>query len=221
MAPISPPAGLLSISTAPAPHDMPQADAARIARRLFQDRFPAFDRMLPVFETAGIDRRQTAMPLDWYLEPREWPERTQAYLDVGVSMFVAAAKTALEEAELRGVDVDVIVTVSSTGIATPSLEARAMRQMGFRPDTARIPVFGLGCAGGATGLALAGKLARATPGAVVLLVVVELCTLSFRMEDLTKADIVATALFGDGAAACVLRCGDEGFARIEATAEHT
>ena len=143
MAPISPPAGLLSISTAPAPHDMPQADAARIARRLFQDRFPAFDRMLPVFETAGIDRRQMAMPLDWYLEPREWPERTQAYLDVGVSMFVAAAKTALEEAELRGVDVDVIVTVSSTGIATPSFEARAMRQMGFRPDTARIPVFGL------------------------------------------------------------------------------
>ncbi len=200
---------------------MPQADAARIARRLFRDRFPAFDRMLPVFETAGIDRRQTAMPLDWYLEPREWPERTQAYLDVGVSMFVAAAKAALEEAGLRGADVDIIVTVSSTGIATPSLEARAMTQMGFRPDAARIPVFGLGCAGGATGLALAGKLARATPGAVVLLVVVELCTLSFRMEDLTKADIVATALFGDGAAACVLRCGDEGFAEIEATAEHT
>ncbi|RYG88978.1 MAG: type III polyketide synthase [Alphaproteobacteria bacterium] len=212
---------LVSLATADAPHTMSQSDVVEVATTLFNDRFRGFDRMLPVFETAGIMTRQSAMPLDWYLKPRGWPERTRAYLDVAVAMFGDAAEAALDQAGLQGSDVDVIVTVSSTGISTPSLEARARARLGFRPDASRVPVFGLGCAGGATGLALASKLARATPGSVVLLVVVELCTLSFRMEDLTKADIVATALFGDGAAACVIRCGDDGFASIEATAEHT
>ena len=215
------PVQIVSLATADAPHVMTQSDVVEVARSLFTERFPGFDRMLPVFDTAGIRARQAAMPLGWYLTPRGWPERTQAYLEVAVDMFARAAEAALAEARLKGSDVDVIVTVSSTGIATPSLEARAMDRMGFRADAARIPVFGLGCAGGATGLALASRLARGTPGAVVLLVVVELCTLSFRMEDLTKADIVATALFGDGAAACVVRCGETGFASIEATAEHT
>lgn len=215
------PVRLVSLSTADAPYAMSQSDVVQVARSLFSDRFPGFDRMAAVFDTAGIRSRQFAMPLDWYLEPRGWAERSSAYLDVAVAMFGDAAQAALDEAGLKGSDVDVIVTVSSTGIATPSLEARAMARMGFRRDAARIPVFGLGCAGGATGLALASKLARASPGAVVLLVVVELCSLSFRMEDLTKADIVATALFGDGAAACVVRCGADGFATVEATAEHT
>ncbi|WEK59202.1 MAG: type III polyketide synthase [Candidatus Brevundimonas phytovorans] len=177
--------------------------------------------MAPVFTTAGIDTRQSAMPIDWFFAPRGWPERTDVYLRVAVDLFVEAAQRALDEAGLQGSDVDAIVTVSSTGIATPSLEARAMERMGFRPDAARIPVFGLGCAGGTTGLGLASKLALATPGSVVLLVVVELCTLSFRMENLSKADIVATALFGDGAAACVLRTGEGGFARIDGAAELT
>ncbi len=216
-----PPVALVALATASAPHEMSQTDVVRAARHVFNDRFPGFERMAPVFESAGIRTRQSAMPLDWYLEPRGWPERTKAYLDVAPTMFGDAAERALDEAGLKGPDVDVIVTVSSTGIATPSLEARAMARLGLRSDAARIPVFGLGCAGGATGLALASKLARSNPGTVVLLVVVELCSLSFRMEDLTKADIVATALFGDGAAACVLRSGGGGFASVEATGEHT
>ena len=214
-------AKILSIATADAPNVMTQTDVVRVAQALFRDRFPGIDRMLPVFDTAGIRTRQSAMPLDWYLTPRGWPERTQAYLDIAVGMFARAAEAALDHAGLKGCDVDVIITVSSTGIATPSLEARAMARMGFRSDATRVPVFGLGCAGGATGLALAGRLAQASPGAVILMVVVELCTLSFRMEDLTKADIVATALFGDGSAACVVRCGEAGFASIEAAGEHT
>lgn len=215
------PVALLSIGTADAPHNMAQTDVAEVARRLFQDRFPQFDRMAKVFDTAGIRQRQSVLPIDWYTTPRTWPERTEAYLVGAVDLFSRAAENALSGAGLTGVDVDIIVTVSSTGIATPSLEARAMERLGFRSDAARIPVFGLGCAGGVTGLAIASRLARASPGAVVLLVAVEVCTLSFRMEDLTKADIVATALFGDGAAACVLRCGDGGFAHVDGTAEHT
>ncbi|HEY1071895.1 hypothetical protein, partial [Brevundimonas sp.] len=216
-----PPVALLSLSTASPPNVLRQDEVATAARSLLQDRFPGYDRMAPVFATAGIDTRQSAMPIEWFFEPRGWPERTEVYLSVAVDLFVEAAQAALDEAGLTGSQVDAVVTVSSTGIATPSLEARAMERMGFRPDADRVPVFGLGCAGGTTGLGLASKLARATPGSVVLLVVVELCTLSFRMDNLSKADIVATALFGDGAAACVLRAGEGGFARIEGVAEHT
>lgn len=217
----APPVGLISLATASPPHDLPQDQAASVAREVFQARFPGFERMAPVFGTAGVRHRQLVMPVEWYLEPRNWPQRMAAYVDGAVELFCRAAAGALDEAGLAGGDVDIIVTVSSTGIATPSLEARAMGRMGFRPDAARIPVFGLGCAGGATGLALAARLAAAQPGATVLFVCVEICSLAFHMDDLGKADIVATALFGDGAAAVVLRAGEDGFAQVSGQAEHT
>jgi alkylresorcinol/alkylpyrone synthase len=215
------PVALLALATAPAPYELTQADAEQVAREVLGRRFRHFERMASVFTTAGIRSRQLVRPIEWYLEPRGWPERTEAYREGAVDLFVSAATRALDEAALKGADVDVIVTVSSTGIATPSVEAHAMGAMGFRPDAARVPVFGLGCAGGVTGLALAAKLALATPGAVVLFVAVELCSLAFRMDDIDKADIVATALFGDGAAACVLRAGDGGFAHVVGAAERT
>jgi alkylresorcinol/alkylpyrone synthase len=218
---MSSPVGLLALATARPPHDLPQAAVAEVARTLFASQFPGYERMAQVFGTAGVRTRQSVMPIEWYLEPRGWPERTAAYLDAGVDLFAQAAQAALDEAGLTGAEVDIIVTVSSTGIATPSLEVRAMGRLGFRRDAARVPVFGLGCAGGSTGLALAARLARAEPGAVVLFVCVELCSLAFRIDEPSKADIVATALFGDGAAACVLRAGEDGFAAADGAAEHT
>ena len=160
-------------------------------------------------------------PLKWYFQPLGWPERNQAYLAGAVTLFIHAASKALSAAGLRADQVDAVVTVSSTGIATPSLEARAAVQLGLRADVERVPVFGLGCAGGVTGLSIASRLAEARPGSVVLLVAVELCTLSFRLDELTKANIVATALFGDGAAACVLRTGHGGVAAVEMSGQYT
>jgi alkylresorcinol/alkylpyrone synthase len=183
--------------------------------------FADFERMTSVFANAGISTRQLARPVEWYLAPRGFAERTAVYLDVALDLFVTAAERALAEAGLEASAIDSIVTVSSTGIATPSLEARAMGRMGFRSDVTRVPVFGLGCAGGVSGLALAAKLARATPGTTVLFVTVELCSLAFRTEDVGKADVIATALFGDGAAACIVKSGDEGFAQVGGSAEKT
>jgi alkylresorcinol/alkylpyrone synthase len=160
-------------------------------------------------------------PIEWYLEERGWPERTAAYTDGATNLFIEAARAALDSVRLTGADIDTIVTVSSTGIATPSLEARAAAAMGFRDDAQRVPIFGLGRAGGVTGMAIASRLAASVPGSTVLLVVVEICTLAFRLDRLTKANVVATALFGDGAAACILRAGDEGFAEVTGTGEHT
>ncbi|MDB5422591.1 MAG: chalcone synthase [Phenylobacterium sp.] len=215
------PVRLLSLATASPPHEITQDQVAELVRTLFAARFPNFERMAPVFRNAGVRTRQLAMPVEWYLEPRSWPERGEAYLDGALDLFCQAAQGALDEAGLTGAEVDAIVTVSSTGIATPSLEARAMTRMGFRPDVARVPVLGVGCAGGATGLALASRLAAAEPGATVLLVCVELCSMAFSLDGLGKADIVSTAIFGDGAAACVVRAGEGGFAQVAGFAEHT
>jgi alkylresorcinol/alkylpyrone synthase len=218
---MTPPIGLLALATASPPHELPQDEVTERARALFAGRFPEHERLLPVFANAGIRARQSVRPIEWFLDPKGWPERTEAYLDAGTELFARAAQAALDEAGLTGADIDIIVTVSSTGIATPSLEARAMDRLGFRTDAARVPVFGLGCAGGASGLALAARLAAAEPGARVLVVVLELCTLAFRLDRMSQADVVATALFGDGAAACILQAGEGGFARVAGFGEHT
>lgn len=218
---MSQPVSLLSLATRTPHHRLSQDQALATARDLIGDRFADFDRLAPVFDHAGIAERQLAMPLDWYRTPRSFEERSAAYLDVALDLFVAAASGALAEAGLQAGDVDAIVTVSSTGIATPSLEARAMAHLSFRNDVRRVPVFGLGCAGGATGLALAADLARGRSGATVLFVTVELCSLALRTNGADKADLISTALFGDGAAACLLRTGDEGFAQIVGSAENT
>jgi alkylresorcinol/alkylpyrone synthase len=214
-------AHLLSLATAAPPHVLWQKDVAAAATSLFSGRYDEFDRLAKVFDTTGIVRRHAVQPMEWYMKPRGWPERTAAYLEGAQALFIEAAEAALDRAGLTAREVDTIVTVSSTGIATPSLEARVFGRMGFRHDVMRVPVFGLGCAGGVSGLSIAGRLAEARPGSTVLLVAVELCTLAFRLDELTKANIVATALFGDGAAACILRLGETGIAAVEGAGEHT
>ncbi|HEV2365098.1 MAG TPA: type III polyketide synthase [Caulobacteraceae bacterium] len=209
------------MATAAPEHVLDQGEVAEAARAAFEGRLRDFGRLFPVFANTGILERQAVRPMDWYRSQKSWPERTEAYLDGGVDLFVRAATRALELAGIEPQAVDTVVTVSSTGVATPSLEARAMARLPFRADIARVPLFGLGCAGGVTGLSLAARLARARPGETTLVVAVELCTLAFRLDEMTSANLVATALFGDGAAACVLSTAGHGRAAIEDGAEHT
>jgi len=211
---------LVSIATAVPPFCIEQRDVAEAARKGFSSRYDDFDRLSQVFESSGILKRYAVRPLDWYFEPLGWPERSQAYTDGGVQLFLDVATKALDAAGISAAEVDTVVTISSTGIATPSLEARVAGRIGFREDIERVPVFGLGCAGGVSGLSIASRLAQSRPGSVVLIVAIELCTLAFRLDVLTKANIVATALFGDGAAACVLRAGEHGLAEIEMSGQH-
>jgi alkylresorcinol/alkylpyrone synthase len=212
---------LISIATAVPPHAIEQSDAAAAANHCFGGRVSDFKRLARVFESSGIRRRYAVRPLEWYLEPRGWPERSTAYLEGACQLFVDAATKALCDAGITAAEVGTVVTISSTGIATPSLEARVASRIGFRSDLECVPVFGLGCAGGVSGFSIASRLAQSRPGSFVLLVAVELCTLAFRLDELTKANIVATALFGDGAAACVLRAGEAGIAVVETGGQHT
>ncbi len=212
---------LVSIATAVPPNIIRQRDAAVAAHQGFAARFGDFERLARVFESSGIRQRYGVRPLEWYLQPLGWPERSAAYLQGACDLFVDAATKALDAAGIAAADVDSVVTISSTGIATPSVDARVAVRMGFRDDIERIPVFGLGCAGGVSGFSIASRLAQSRPGSIVLLVAVETCTLSFRLDKLTKENIVATALFGDGAAACVLRAGPTGLASVEMSGQHT
>ncbi len=203
---------LVGLATALPPNELVQRDVVARAREVLGPRYTTFERMVPAFENAGIDRRHSVVPLDWFGQPHGWASRNEAYLAGALDLFRAAAQGALDDAGLRASEVDTVVTVSSTGVATPTLEALAAAGLGFRPDILRVPVFGLGCAGGVSGLAIARELAAARPGSRVLVVAVETCTLLFRMDRMQKADIIATALFGDGAAGAVLssRPGDAG-----------
>ncbi|CAN5444070.1 type III polyketide synthase [soil metagenome] len=215
-------AHLLSLATAVPPFEMLTSDVIGEATSIFAGRHADFERLMPVFANTGIERRYSSKPMAWFRAEQGWPERTAAYTEGAADLFRRAAGAALAQARLEARDIDAIVTVSSTGIATPSIEARVMHEMGFRDDTRRLPVFGLGCAGGVTGLATAARLAQTSPGTRVLLVVIELCTLAFRPDEMTKSNIVATALFGDGAAAAVLSSAETGsLGRFEHSGEHT
>lgn len=195
---------LHGLSTILPPHRLTQDEVRTRASMIFGGKYPQFDRLVKTFDTAGIDQRYSVVPIDWFSKDHGWADRNVAYMDGAKAMFIEAATTALEASGWTGADIDCVVTVSSTGIATPSLEAQAFSEMGFRRDIMRVPVFGLGCAGGVSGLSTAQAIAAGKPGSKVLLVVVETCSLSFRSDRLLKADIIATVLFGDGAAAACI-----------------
>lgn len=204
-----PMARLAAIATAVPPYALEQDDVARRVRAVFSHE-GIVERLLPVFENSGIERRYSCVPLEWYYDEHGWSDRNAVYLDSAVTLLESATRGVLERAGLRVEDVDAIVVVSTTGIATPSLDALLVERMGFKRNARRLPIFGLGCAGGALGLARAAMVARERPGTTVLFLVVELCAISFRRDDTSKSNIVATALFGDGAAAAILSTAQRG-----------
>ena len=219
------PPRLVSLATAVPPHRLDQSNVVARVEQLF-GRSPDFERLIQVYGNSGIDCRYSVMPFEWFDKAHAWPDRNAAYLAGALDLIETAARRALDRAGLSPEEIGAIVTVSTTGIATPSLDAQLMERLAFPRHVARLPIFGLGCAGGALGLARAAALAAAMPDNPVLLIVVELCTLQFRRDDLSRANIVATALFGDGAAAAVLRAGSGAHSyasgpAIAAWGEHT
>ncbi|WP_235090938.1 type III polyketide synthase [Sphingomonas lutea] len=206
------------MATAVPPFVIGQAEAKEIGRRAFR-RKGLFDKLAGVFDNAAIAQRHLVAPPDWYETPHGWAERNAVYLEASEKLFEEAARAAIDRAGLAPGEIDGVVTVSTTGIATPSLDARVGPRIGLRDDVRRAPVFGLGCAGGVSGLALASRLAVSDPGSNWLFVTVETCSISIRLESDDPAAIVATALFGDGAAAAVVRAGNGGLASIMGSGE--
>jgi alkylresorcinol/alkylpyrone synthase len=139
----------VALATAVPSHVLRQSEVVERARRLFQDRIDNFARLLPVYGNAGIETRHSCVPLDWYGRPAGWRERNELYLQHALDLIERAALRCLDRASLSASAIDALVTVSSTGVATPSLDARLMERLPFRRDVERLPIFGVGCAGGA------------------------------------------------------------------------
>lgn len=171
--------------------------------------------------SAGVRTRHLALPIERYAALRDFRESNEAWLTAGLDLAERALTTALAQAGLAPADVDLLVCASITGVAAPSLDARLAGRVGLRPDVKRLPVFGLGCVAGAAGLARVHDYLRGHPGGTAVLLTVELCSLTLQKGDDSRANLVAGALFGDGAAALVARATATGRAGPEPAAGPT
>ncbi|UFQ19957.1 MULTISPECIES: type III polyketide synthase [Streptomyces] len=157
--------------------------------------------------SAGVRTRHLALPIERHAGLGDFGRSNDAWLAVALELGEEALSGALRKAGLEPADVDLLVCASITGIAAPSLDARLAGRMGLRPDVKRLPVFGLGCVAGAAGIARVHDYLRGHPGDAAVLLTVELCSLTLQQRDDSRANLVAGALFGDGAAALVARGG--------------
>jgi alkylresorcinol/alkylpyrone synthase len=215
------PPTILSVATAVPRFRMTQADVVIAAGQVFDRQRSEIERLMPVFDNAGVATRHSAVPMDWYFQPHGWRERNQLYLQNAIDLLTDAATEALAQADRKPSDIAAVVVASTTGIATPSLDALLLNRMNLPPAILRLPIFGLGCAGGVVGLSHAAALARTLPDGDVLFLVVELCSTTFRRTDMSKSNIIGAALFGDGAAAMVVgRPGSTGL-RLGQSGMHT
>jgi alkylresorcinol/alkylpyrone synthase len=200
MDPPSVPARLAGVASALPPHVVGPAETALALRRLFPAEDPALIDQL--VERSGVETRHIALPLEETLRPRDFTQRNRIWREAALALAERAARTALGRARVEPAAIDVVLDVSCTGVAIPALDVALVPRLGLRHDVLRIPVTESGCAAGALALGVARSFAAR--GARVLVIACELCSLTFVGEDLSRTNLVASVLFGDGAAAAVL-----------------
>lgn len=200
-----------SVSTISPSVEIRQEDAMSFARSLFSDSFKDIDRLLKVFRNGEIETRQVCMPIEWYAEAHDFEMRNDLYIKHAVQLGKEAIIQCLNDTstlprKIDPAEIDAIFFISSSGLSTPSIDARLINQLPFRHDIKRIPIWGLGCAGGAAGMSRAFDYCKAYPEANVLVLAVELCSLTFQRDDVSKSNLVGVSLFSDGVA-CALVSG--------------
>jgi alkylresorcinol/alkylpyrone synthase len=204
---------ILSVAEAVPEFEIKQERAVDFARELFSDSFKDIERLLKAFQNGQIEKRHIVKEIDWYKEDRSFAEKNNAYIESAVTLGMQAIVNCLENdtfltRKINCEEIDAIFYISTTGMATPSIEARIMNLLPFQEHTKRIPIWGLGCAGGAAGLSRAFEYCTAFPDAMVVVLSVELCSLTFQRNDYSKSNLIGTSLFADGVA-CALICGNE------------
>lgn len=199
---------IVAVATAVPEYQVDQATVCDIVSNHFSGRLDELDRLLQIFSNAGITTRYFSRPMDWMIQPHSLEERNKAYTDCATDLSAAAATKLITQNEMSPEDFDYIIYVNTTGLSTPSIDARLINKLELRRDIHRTPIWGLGCAGGAAGLAHAYRYLLGQPQGKVLLIATELCGLTFLADDFSKSNLVATALFSEGSAAVFL-AGDK------------
>jgi len=195
---------IASVGRALPPHFYDQDTLLAALRRRWAGQIFNLDRMERLHRNVLVGGRHLALPIEEYDGLTTWGKANDAWIRVAQEVGGAAVLDALDKAGLKTGDVDAIFSVSVTGIATPSIEARLIKRLGLPTRIKRIPIFGLGCVAGAAGIARAADYVRAFPDQVAVLLSVELCSLTLQSEDLSIPNLIASGLFGDGAAAVVV-----------------
>ncbi len=203
------------------PHYASQEQIIGALRDMWATRHFNIERLEDLHRSVKVDGRFLALPIEQYRSLVTFQQRNDAWIQVALDLGEQVVRQALDKTGLTPRDVDHVYFVTVTGIATPSIDARLMNRMGMRPDMKRSPIFGLGCVAGAAGTARASDYLRGWKNHTALLVAVELCSLTLQREDLSIPNIIASGLFGDGAACVVLqgaeRAGASAGPRIVAT----
>lgn len=163
------------------------------------------DRLEQLHRAVGVSGRHLALPLDQYLTLKTFQARNDAWIKAAVELGEHTVADALKQADLNPQDIDAFFFVTVTGLATPSIDARLVNRLKMRTDIKRTPIFGLGCVAGAAGIARVHDYLRAYPTHTALLLAVELCSLTLQREDVSIPNIISSGLFGDGAAAAIVR----------------
>jgi alkylresorcinol/alkylpyrone synthase len=197
-------ATVLSVAGALPAHYHDQQALIDAAKRHWITDAPRRRRLETLFHNTRVEGRYLALPIDELAALRSFEDANAAYIRCGVDLGARAVLDALKCAALSPRDVDHVFFASTTGIATPSIDARIANRIGLRRDVKRTPIFGLGCVGGASGIARASDYLRAYPDEVALVLAVELCSLTLQRDDASVRNLIASGLFGDGAAAAVL-----------------
>lgn len=195
---------IASVGTALPPHYYDQERLLGVFKRQWSQKHHNTARLDRLHRNVLVGGRHLALALEEYEQLRTWGQANDAWIRVAQQLGEAAIGEALDRARLQVADVDALITVTVTGVATPSLDARLMNRMGLPSRVRRVPVFGLGCLAGAAGIARAADYAKAYPEQNVVLLSVELCSLTLQREDLSIPNLIASGLFGDGAAAVVV-----------------
>jgi alkylresorcinol/alkylpyrone synthase len=186
-----------AVSKIDLPYKLDQQFVKFHARNMFIADFPAVERLINAFDNTEIKERNFCQPPEYYLTDKSFEEHNEQYIKTSLHYSVEAATDCLTKAGLNKEDITDIIFVSTTGLATPSLDALIINQMKLNPHINRIPIWGLGCAGGVSGLAKAFMITKANPKAIVLFISVELCSLTLMRHDFSKSNFIASSLFSD------------------------
>jgi alkylresorcinol/alkylpyrone synthase len=186
------------------PHRVGQEEAKVFARGMFSRRHGDFERLLPIFDNVHVENRYFCVPVEWFERDHTFPEKNALYVEHALDLSEKAARRAMDRVGAEPKDIGAVFFVSTTGFSTPSLDSKLIFRLGLSEHTRRVPIWGLGCSAGASGIARAAEHARLYPDQIVLLVAVELSGLTFQRGDRSKSNLISTSLFADGAAAVLL-----------------
>ncbi len=200
----SPVATICASATALPPYLITREDVKYYMGRVFDIPERRVDAMMAIVDNAQVHQRHAIFPIDYTIEPRGLAKTNNEYIEHAVRLGREAAEKCLCRAGLRPEDIDLIITVSCTGFMIPSLDAHLINLMGFRSNIRRMPFTELGCAAGAMAISRASDYIKSNPGSNVLIIAVELPSLTFQRKDISQANLISSILFGDGAAAVVV-----------------